>query len=116
VLAHRWFIFDGEKKLRYEQSRNLQFYLIKVAKSMARTSMDVEVTDTINSHKELCDTMTQVLKNFYAITGSDWKHRWFGQQYVSLEIVLSDEMLSFVVGVPKSFGEQTEKLISNFYP
>lgn len=83
---------------------------------MARTSSDVEITDTIADHKALCDTMTQVFKNFYAITGSDWKHRWFGQEYVSLEIILSDDMLSFVVGVPKSFGEQTEKLISNFYP
>jgi len=95
---------------------DLQFYLVKVAKSMARTSVDVEVTDTISDHKALCDTMTQVFKNFYAITGSDWKHRWFGQEYVSLEILLSDDMLNFVVGVPKSFGEQTEKLISNFYP
>jgi hypothetical protein len=83
---------------------------------MAARDTDVEAGDTIREHKQVADMMNQVYTNLYAISEDGRKNRYFGQQYASLEIILTNDIISFVIGVPKYYGEQVEKLIANFYP
>lgn len=59
--------------------------------------------------------MNQIYKNFYAIYDDSRKYKKFGNNYVSIEMVIEKEMIKFILGVPEDHLENMEKLISSFY-
>ena len=42
--------------------------------------------------------------------------RLLGQNYISLEIIVENEVIKFIIWVPKDYVETFEKMISSFYP
>lgn len=72
--------------------------------------------DNIQSMKQNHEVMNQIYKNFYSLYNDDWKHRYFGQEHVSCEILVEKEVIKFNMAVPKDHIETFEKHISSFYP
>jgi hypothetical protein len=71
--------------------------------------------DTIRDMKQNIQIMNQIYKNFYAIYDDGWKYKKFGNNYISLEMLIEKEVIKFILGVPEEHVENMEKLISSFY-
>lgn len=96
-----------------EKAKDLQFLQIK----MPRIESDEDKSnDSIQSMKQNIEVMNQVLKNVYAISGSSWKDKHFGQTYISCEILIENEVIKYMLAVPGDYTETFEKMISSFYP
>ena len=65
--------------------------------------------------KQNLQIMNQVYKNFYAIFEDKRKHKKFGNNYISMEMLIEKELIKFIMGVPEEHVETMEKLISSFY-
>ncbi|MBQ9554145.1 hypothetical protein IJU97_04250 [bacterium] len=65
--------------------------------------------------KQNIELMNQVYKNFYAIFDDSWKHKHYGNNFISMEIIVEKEVIKFFLGVPKEHLVTVEKMISSFY-
>lgn len=65
--------------------------------------------------KQNIELMNQVYKNFYAIFEDDFKHKWLGNNAISMEILVEKEVIKFLLGVPKDHLMTVEKMIASFY-
>ena len=108
LVLFRW------KRLHYRHhSQNLRFLQIK----MPRTDSDSDKSnDVIQGMKQNIEVMTQVYKNFYAISTKNILDRIFGQPCISCELIVEKELIKFMLAVPKDYKETFEKIISSFYP
>lgn len=102
------------QRVRYRyHANNLRFLQIK----MPRTESDFDKSnDAIQNMKQNIEVMNQVYKNFYAVYSGKLRDKFFGQPYISCELVVEKELIKFFLGVPKGYIETFEKLISSFYP
>ncbi|EKD25688.1 MAG: hypothetical protein ACD_80C00003G0001, partial [uncultured bacterium (gcode 4)] len=101
------------KKHRGEQAAKLRYLQIKIPKSVT-TKWD-DGGDSIKDMKQNIQIMNQIYKNFYAIIEDKRKHKKFGHNYISMEMLIEKEMIRFIMGVPEEHVENMEKLISSFY-
>lgn len=83
---------------------------------MIAKSSEMDADDHIQQMKQIVDIMNQIYKNFYALYDDSWKKRTLGQDYISIEILLEKEVVKYILGIPEDFIDNTEKLISSFYP
>jgi len=60
--------------------------------------------------------MNQIYKNLYAIYKDSVTYDYFGNNYVSMEILCEKEVIKFVIAAPKKYVENIEKTIASFYP
>ena len=59
--------------------------------------------------------MNQVYKNFYAIFDEGWKNKEFGNNAISMEILVEKEVIKFILWVPSDHLMTVEKMIASFY-
>lgn len=104
-----------QKKHRLEQSQKIRFLQVQVPKNAVARSSDIDAKDHIQSMKQNIELMNQVYKNFYAIFDSGWKNKYFGNNAISMEILVEKEVIKFILGVPKDHITTVEKMISSFY-
>jgi hypothetical protein len=45
--------------------------------------------------KQNIELMNQVYKNFYAVFDDSWKNKRYGNNYISMEIVVEREVIKF---------------------
>ncbi len=64
--------------------------------------------------KQNIQIMNQIYKNFYSIVEDKRSHRKFGNNYISMEMLIEKEVIKFIMGVPEEHVETMEKLISSF--
>ena len=60
--------------------------------------------------------MNQVYKNFYAISDSELVKKKLWDNYISMEIVVENEVIKFFVWVPEDHVLTVQKMIASFYP
>jgi len=97
-------------------------------------SSESEITDQIQNMKQNIQYMNQLYKSLYTIQGHSihednlmykifgpWYHRnmisnslWW-QNYMSLEMVIENEIIKFVIWVPEDHLDNVEKMISTFF-
>lgn len=65
--------------------------------------------------KQNIQIMNQIYKNFYAIVEDKRKHKKFGHNYISMEMLIEKEVIKLIMGVPEEHVDNMEKLISSFY-
>jgi hypothetical protein len=65
--------------------------------------------------KQNLQIMNQIYKNFYAISESGWEYKKFGDNYISMEMIIEKEVIKFIFGVPEEHVENIEKIVSSFY-
>ena len=101
--------------MRATQAKTMRFLSIKIPKSAARTSGDVEVTDHISTMKNNLELMSQVYKNLYSLYKDDRQHKHFGQEYAGIEMYIEKEVIKFLVIVPAAYITIFDKMIASFY-
>ena len=89
---------------------------IKIPKNNAAKQSDRDDTDHIQSMKQNIELMNQIYKNLYALYEDDFSHKYFGNKYVTTELLVEREMIKCIMWVPASYYENLEKMISSFYP
>lgn len=97
----------------YDQVKRLKFLSVKIPKIAAKNSGDIEVTDHIQDMKQNIQLMNQIYKNFYALYNKKAK---YGQDYISVELVIEKESIKCMLAVPDYFVETVEKMVPSFYP
>ena len=112
-MATRAIFLSFKKKHRYNQAKKIRYMQIKIPKSV--TTKGDDGGDTIKDMKQNLQIMNQAYKNFYSIYEDSWKYKKFGNNYISMEMLIEKEVIKFVLGVPEEHIENMEKLISSFY-
>ncbi len=97
----------------HHHARKLRFLQIKMPK--VESELD-KSNDAIQGMKQNIEIMNQVYKNFYAIYSKSLLDKFFGQPYISCELMVERELIKFVLAVPQDYLETFEKIISSFYP
>ena len=65
--------------------------------------------------KQNIELMNQVYKNFYAIFDEGWKNKEFGNNAISMEILVEKEVIKFILWIPSDHLMTVEKMIASFY-
>lgn len=65
--------------------------------------------------KQNIQIMNQIYKNFYSIVDDKRTYKKFGNNYISMEMLIEKEVIKFIMGVPEEHVETMEKLISSFF-
>ena len=104
-----------KKKHREKQSLDFRFLQVQIPKNAVARSSDIDAKDHIQSMKQNIELMNQVYKNFYAVFDDSWKNKRYGNNYISMEIVVEKEVIKFFLWVPKEHLITVEKMISSFY-
>ena len=112
----RFFIVTRTKKHRYSQSQKIRFLQVRVPKNAVARSSDIEASDHVSTMKDNIALMNQVYKNFYAISDTDLLKRKLGDNYISMELVVENEIIKFFVWVPEDHLLTVQKMIASFYP
>ena len=122
------------KRHRRKQADKLRFLKVKMPQLRVAKSTESEITDVIQNMKQNIQYMNQLYKSLYSIQEHSihednlmykifgpWYHRnmiknslrW--QNYMSLEMIVENEIIKFIIGVPKDHLENVEKMISTFF-
>jgi len=72
--------------------------------------------DTVRDFKEQISLMEQLLASLKALYSSDFKSKFFGQDYISFEYVAHKQEIYFYIVAPKKAKNLIEKQVSGFYP
>ena len=112
---YRVFFLSKQKKHREKQALNIKFLQVQIPKNAVARSSDIDAKDHIQSMKQNIELMNQVYKNFYAIFDDSWINKHYGNNYISMEIIVEKEVIKFFLGVPKEHLVTVEKMISSFY-
>ena len=112
----KYFIVEQNQKHRLRQSQKIRFLQVRVPKNAVARSSDIEASDHIWSMKDNIALMNQVYKNFYAISDSDLTKKKKWNNYVSMEIVVENEVIKFFIWVPEDHLLTMQKMIASFYP
>ena len=115
VLIWRIVFLHFQKKHRVEQSKQIRFLQVQIPKNAVARSSDIDAKDHIQSMKQNIELMNQVYKNFYAIFDEGWENKGFGNNAISMEMIVEKEVIKFFLGVPKEHLMTVEKMISSFY-
>ena len=113
-LTHR---LRKSKKIqlhRLLQSKNLRYLLVRISKKESERAGDNEAV--MQSMKQNIELMNQLYKNFTAIYDDTKLAKKYGNNYISMELLIEKEMIKFVLAVPDEFTDNIEKVISSFYP
>ncbi|RKW20455.1 hypothetical protein D8B45_07365 [Candidatus Gracilibacteria bacterium] len=104
-----------QKQHRLEQANKIRFLQVQIPKNAVARSSDIDAKDHIQSMKQNIELMNQVYKNFYAIFDEGWKNKEFGNNAISMEILVEKEVIKFILGVPSDHLMTVEKMIASFY-
>ncbi len=102
------------KDHREEQTKRTRFLQVRIPKKSVWKGEDA--WDTVQTMKQNIEIMNQVYKNFYAIFESGWKYKHLGNNYISMELLVENEVIKFIIAVPETHLVTMEKMISSFYP
>ena len=104
-----------KKQHRLEQANKIRFLQVQIPKNAVARSSDIDAKDHIQSMKQNIELMNQVYKNFYAIFDEGWKNKEFGNNAISMEILVEKEVIKFILWVPSDHLMTVEKMIASFY-
>ena len=104
-----------KRKHRKAQAYGLRFLQVQIPKNAVARSSDIDAKDHIQSMKQNIELMNQVYKNFYAVFDDSWRNKHYGNNYISMEIVVEKEVIKFFLWVPKEHLITVEKMIASFY-
>ncbi len=115
IIIYRILFLTFQKNHRTEQAKQIRFLQVQIPKNAVARSSDIDAKDHIQSMKQNIELMNQVYKNFYAIFDEGWKNKWFGNNAISMEMLVEKEVIKFFLGVPKDHLMTVQKMIASFY-
>lgn len=114
-LGKRIFIVRTRQKHRYQQSLKMRFLQIRVPKNAVARSSDIWASDHISTMKDNIALMNQVYKNFYAISNTKFQKLWLWDNAISIELLVEQEVIKFILWVPEDQIFAIQKMIWSFY-
>ncbi len=110
----------GSIRLYTNRKRQLSmtFLMIKVPKKESKEDKETEgeALGTNRDFKDQVGVMKQFFESLLAIEETTWKKWVFGQDFMSFEYVIQNNLIDFYAVVPRHLVEVIEKQITAFYP
>lgn len=97
IGVYRVIFLHMQRNHRQEQAAEIRFLQVQIPKNAVARSSDIDAKDHIQSMKQNIELMNQVYKNFYAIFDSGWKNKKFGNNAISMEILVEKEVIKFIL-------------------
>ena len=95
TMITRAIFLSFKRNHRYAQAKKIKYMQIKIPKSV--TTHGDDGGDTIKDMKQNIQIMNQVYKNFYSIYYDSWRYKKFGNNYISMEMLIEKEVIKFVL-------------------
>jgi len=97
VGIYRVIFLHMQRNHRKQQASEIRFLQVQIPKNAVARSSDIDAKDHIQSMKQNIELMNQVYKNFYAIFDSGWRNKKFGNNAISMEILVEKEVIKFIL-------------------
>lgn len=97
---------------------SMTFLHIRIPKKESKEDKqeDSESQGSQRDFKEPIGVMKQLFESLSSITDHTWRRYFFGQDFMSLEYVVQNNLIDFYVVVPHRLISIVEKQITSFYP
>lgn len=118
-IGYLAYIIAKDRFLRQQnlkRSLNMVFLKIQIAKKESREERDEEQSGGAKDFKEAIGLMSQMYDSLHSIYNGDWKSKYYGQDFLSLEYVVLEGEIHFFVIVPAELASLVEKQITGYYP
>lgn len=118
LVLYLLFLFSKDRYLAHQnhkRSMGLVFLKIQVAKRESKEDQDQDQTGT-KDFKEAIGIGAQLFDSLHSIYSGDWKNKYTGEDFLSLEYVVIEDQIFFYFIVPADLASLVEKLITGFYP
>ncbi len=112
-IGFKWLILFYRKKRLEQKWDSLRFLYVKIPNKESESQKSQDNTQSMNQNIEI---MNQLYKNFSSIYSPTFWDKMFGQNYLSMELLVEKEIIKFIIWVPKEYVDTFEKIISSFYP
>ncbi len=100
----------------FQRSLNLVFLKVQMAKKESKEEQDQEQNSGAKDFKEAISIMAQMYDSLHSIYSGDWKNRFTGEDFLSLEYVVQQEQIYFYMVVPSKLVSLIEKQITGLFP
>jgi hypothetical protein len=114
TFALKYFVLSFSNKKR---SDSMIFLKIGIPKKDSKEDRDrdSEAFGTGADFKEVVSVMSQFYDSMYSTYSSDFKYKFIGQDFFSLEYVVKNNQIFFYIVCPRSMVKTIEKKITAFY-
>ncbi len=103
----------------YKRAEHLQYIQVKIPRQDAKEEKE-ELGEEYGQDKtfiKLTTAMTQLIDGFSSLkSGSFLAKHCIGQDYISLEYIVENGMIKYVLAIPKQFYQSASKQITALYP
>lgn len=94
----------------------MTFLRVQVTKRESKEEQDQDQVGGVKDFKEAIGIMTQFYDSIYAIYSGDWKNKYQGEDFISLEYVVEKGQIYFYLVVPLYLKSLIEKQVTGFFP
>jgi hypothetical protein len=98
------------------RSLNMVFLKVQMAKKESQDEQNQEQSSGAKDFKEMIGVMTQLYDSLHSIYSGNWKNKYLGEDFLSLEYVVIQDQIFFYFVVPSDLSSLVEKQITGFFP
>jgi hypothetical protein len=95
---------------------NMVFLKVLIAKKESKEEQSQEQSSGAKDFKESIGIGAQLFDSLHSIYRGDWKNKYTGEEFLSLEYVVIEDQIYFYFVVPAELAGLVEKQITGFYP
>lgn len=99
-----------------KRSLSMAFLKVQMAKKESKEEQDLEQSSGAKDFKEAIGVMAQMFDSLHSIYSGDWKNKYTGEDFLSLEYVVQEDQIYFYLIVPNDLISLVEKQITGFFP
>ena len=114
-LGTKWWLHH---RADHHRSLSMVFLKIRVPKKESKEDRESE-SDSMGANRDFKDTVA-IMKQFFealgAIDDSSWRYHFFGNDFLSCEYVVRNNLIDFYIVVPRPLITLVEKQITAFFP
>jgi hypothetical protein len=99
-----------------KRSLNMVFLKVQMAKKESKEEQDQEQSSGTKDFKEAIGIMSQMFDSLHSIYSGDWKNKFTGEDFLSLEYVVQQDQIYFYLVVPFDLISLIEKQITGLFP
>lgn len=99
-----------------KRSLSMAFLKVQMAKKESKEEQDLEQSSGAKDFKEAIGVMAQMFDSLHSIYSGDWKNKYTGEDFLSLEYVVQEDQIYFYLIVPNDLISLVEKQVTGFFP
>jgi hypothetical protein len=101
-----------------KRSLTMTFLKIRIPKKESKEDKEAD-TQSMGANTDFRDSigvMKQFFESIFALHEGKWIPRMKGQEFLSMEYVVQDNVIDFYIVVPQGLTDMIEKQVTSFYP